>query len=150
MPTITIYDEQDDLPLSHVSVENVARFLLEKHFVVPCEEWIVHFVSLEKIATLHAEFFDDPTETDCITFPIDADENNPQILGEVFICPAFALRYCEQNGGDPYEETTLYLIHTLLHLLGYNDIEPIEENEMRKEEKQALDHLKEKHLLLQR
>ena len=148
MPTITLFDEQTDLPLSHDSVRKAACFLLDEHFSIPCQEWIVHFVTAPRISELHAEFFDDPSVTDCITFPIDAGDEDPEILGEVFLCPAFALTYCKENQGDPYEELSLYLIHTLLHLLGHDDQDPSKEPLMREEERVALDALKNEGLLL--
>lgn len=110
----------------------------------------LHFVSKERITELHGEFFNDPTPTDCITFPFDPNGSaNPgDILGEVFICPQVAIEYTEENGGDPYQETTLYLIHGLLHLLGYDDIEEATRLHMRQAEKRCLHHLSKKNVFL--
>ena len=65
-----------------------------------------------------------------ITFPLDQD-----FLGEIFICPKTALLYNPQH---PYQETTLYVIHGLLHLLGYDDISSKERTIMRREEKKLM------------
>jgi probable rRNA maturation factor len=46
---------------------------------------------------------------------------------------------------DPYRETILYLVHGLLHLVGYNDLEPKDKAAMRRKEKSCmrkLDQLK--------
>lgn len=100
---------------------------------IDCDELSVYFVSEKKICALHKKYFDDPTPTDCITFPIDAS-----YLGDLFISPAAALRYDPEK---PYRETTLYLVHGLLHLLGYDDIDPLQRKAMRKMEKRCMGHL---------
>jgi probable rRNA maturation factor len=96
----------------------------------------IHFVSKKKICELHEMFFDDKTPTDCISIPIDdPEEDAPHShLGEVFVCPKVAIEY----GGDPIQETMLYVIHGLLHLLGFDDITPKDRKAMRKEERKAL------------
>ncbi len=82
---------------------------------------------------LHKQFFNDPAPTDCMTFPIDCC-----YLGDIFISPQAALRYAPNQ---PYQETLLYLIHGLLHLLGYDDLKPTARRTMRKMEKKCMDHL---------
>ena len=100
------------------------------------------FINLYGIVTesveIHADFFDDPTPTDCISFPID-----DVVLGSIFVCPTIAQEYVEKNGGDLYREITLYTIHALLHLIGYNDIEECDRAAMREQETFSLDRLNE-------
>lgn len=83
-----------------------------------------------KISLLHKQFFNDPFVTDCITFPIDSD-----YLGEIFICPQVAYDY---NPKKPYVETSLYIIHAILHLLGYDDLEESQRKIMHKEQMRLL------------
>jgi probable rRNA maturation factor len=97
---------------------------------IACEEVSVYLVGKRKIASLHKDFFNDPTPTDCITFPIDA-----QFLGEIFICPKVAQEY---NPKKPYVETALYIIHAILHLLGYDDISENKRKIMHKEQERLL------------
>ena len=104
-------------------------FVLQKKKIF--QEVAIYFVGVRKITRLHAKYFNDPTPTDCITFPL----LDNQLLGEIFICPKAALDY---NPKKPYEETTLYIIHGLLHLLGYDDIESKKRIRMRREEKRLM------------
>lgn len=138
---VTLHNEQSDLLISATSVTLSARHELAARGLPSCE-LIVHLVSEKRICQLHADHFDDPTPTDCITFPIDDIMNPPPgslpILGEVFLCPAVAVSYCNEHGGDPYRECTLYLLHTILHLLGFKDDEEGAERLMREEERLAL------------
>ena len=68
----------------------------------------------EAIAAVHAEFLDDPSETDAITFP----------YGEILVSCDTAARYAQEHGIDPREELFRYMVHGLTHLHGYLDYEP--------------------------
>ena len=107
------------------------------HLKVSPEEIAIYFVSEKKICQLHEQFFQDPTPTDCISFPLD--EN---YLGDIFVCPATALSYAAKNNLDPQEETVLYIVHGILHLLGYDDLEVKARRLMRKKEKSCMRHLR--------
>lgn len=135
------FDPQSVIPL----VEQVLKG--EK---VTCEEVSIYFVTTRKISQLHGEFFDDPSPTDCITFPMDEDEDviPYRILGEVFVCPQTALKYAQAHALDPLEETTLYIVHGLLHLIGYDDIEEKDRECMRKAEAKHMKRLKKLNLYL--
>ncbi len=123
--------------ISKVSVQKILKELCS-YLCITCDELSIYFVTSPEISKLHKEFFNDPSPTDCISFPLDSS-----YLGDIFICPKAALDYDPKN---PYQEILLYLIHGLLHLLGYDDIEPLPRRKMRKMEKKCMDHLKRKKL----
>lgn len=116
--------------------------LLLAFYDVQFEEVTVNFVDTPTISQLHADFFDDPTPTDCITFPIDDG------VGEIFVCPEVGIQYAKEHNLDVDEEVTLYVVHGILHLLGYDDIEEADRKEMREQEKRCISLLKEKGLIL--
>lgn len=68
----------------------------------------------DAIAQVHAEFLDDPTATDAITFP----------YGEILVSCDTAARYAEAHGISPQEELFRYMVHGLTHLHGYLDYTP--------------------------
>ncbi len=109
---------------------------------ISTQELIIHFVTEKKICEIHKKFFNDPTPTDCITFPIDS-----HTLGEVFICPKTAKIYAKEHRIHPQEELHRYIIHCLLHLIGYDDIQPQERAKMRRKENACLKKLTESQLL---
>ena len=134
------YDNQSDLTIDKKQVKLLVNevFCLKK---TSSTEFIIHFVSKKEIAEIHGDFFNDPSPTDCITFPFrDSD-----LLGEIFICPQMAIEYSPE---DPYKETTLYIVHAILHLLGYDDIDPKDELQMRAAETEVMSHLIQKNLVL--
>ncbi len=143
---VIVYNEQTDLLINPTTAEPVVRYVLEKE-QIKADEVVVFFVSEEVICELHRDFFNDPSPTDCITFPLD-----DMCLGEVFICPKIALdrqaSADEEVADTPYQETTLYLIHTILHLIGYEDTEPVKRAVMHERQQLYLNELIQKNLLL--
>lgn len=132
---IHVYNRQKDLILSKSPTRVLVRAVLD-HLRVPAQEISIYFVTEKKIAALHDQFFQDPTLTDCISFPLDSSH-----LGEVFVCPATAKAYAKKKKLDAYEETALYIVHGILHLLGYDDLEAKAKRTMRKKEKSCMAHL---------
>ena len=128
-PLITVYNRQRALPIQTASVRRLVRFIIEQK-QIDCQMISITFVGIRKITQIHADFFDDPSPTDCMTFPIDN-----HFLGECVICPQVAL---ERRPHKPHEETSRYLIHCLLHLIGYDDIDKKKQAVMRKEELRLL------------
>ena len=126
---IIVTNRQTSLPIKVASVRRLVCFVAD-HKDIRGERLAVYFVGIRKSAEIHAKFFDDPSPTDCMTFPIDK-----LFLGECVICPQVAL---ETNPKKPYEETSRYLIHCLLHLIGYDDIDKKKQAVMRKEELRLL------------
>jgi probable rRNA maturation factor len=127
--TIVVSNRQTSLPIKTASVRRLIHFIIDQKKIA-CQCISVMFVGRRKIAEIHGKFFNDPTVTDCMTFPIDKD-----FLGECVICPKVAL---ERNPLKPHEETSHYLIHCLLHLIGYDDIDKKKQAVMRKEEYRLL------------
>lgn len=66
------------------------------------------------LAEIHGTFCDDPTPTDVITFP----------HGEILVSVEMAAQRAEEYGKGLCGETFLYLIHGLLHLVGFDDHRP--------------------------
>lgn len=135
---VHIFDEQSALTISKKHVEQVVLHVLLLEGI-NTDEVMVHFVDKKRISDLHDQFFDDPTPTDCISFPIDQ-----HTLGEVFICTDVAIEYATAHKNNPEDEATLYLVHSLLHLMGYDDIDEKDRRIMRKKEKNCMQGLIEK------
>jgi probable rRNA maturation factor len=84
------------------------------------EEIEISLISDEEISRVHAEFLEDPTPTDVITFH----------HGEILISVDTAERQGSENGNSIADETALYIVHGLMHLGGWDDHEPDEAAEM--------------------
>ncbi len=117
---------------------------LLKELRISTQEVIFHLVTEKEISRIHEDFFNDPSPTDCITFPIDAanEEIIPHhVLGEAFICPKTALDYAKQHRLDPNTELYRYVVHCILHLIGYDDLQADERAKMKRKESACLKKL---------
>lgn len=147
---INVINQQNDLP---ISTEQVQKLVLEviQFEGQACDEVAVHFVDTLTISQLHGQFFNDPSPTDCISFPIDEEESEQdhfRLLGEIFICPATAIEFAKQHQENVHREVTLYIVHSLLHLMGYDDIDESDILEMRQAENRHMTQLEKQGLYL--
>lgn len=145
---VLLTNTQKDLRVSKNAIA-AAIDLLAAYKRVKCRQIAIHLVTKKKIADLHDQFFQDPTPTDCISFPVDDPQNEAEdsILGEIMICPRVAIEYAKQRGLNPRREFFLYLVHGFLHLLGYDDLDPRSRATMRRQEKQCLVLLEKKKII---
>lgn len=148
---VSIYNRQKEIAIEFdvSSIQAVVDSVLvqeneEAHFLS------VHFLSDRLMRKYHKKFFQDGSSTDCMSFPIDIDEPKamPRALGDIFICPKIALIRAKNNIALFWEEITLYLVHSLLHLLGYEDTSPSLHKIMHTKEKNILCTLKESNTLI--
>lgn len=137
---VTIYNNQNDQEINTKRIVEISQ-LLAKRYQVKSQELYIHFVTEKTISEIHRDFFGDPTSTDVITFPIDAINDPKGIWGELFICPKVANDYANEHQIDPTKELELYLIHGILHLMGFDDIEEEDRKKMRTEEKKCIEFL---------
>lgn len=145
---VNVFNSQKTLKIDPDAVVPLVQQVIKSE-KQSCDEVSIYFVNTKKICKLHKDFFDDPSTTDCISFPLDDDDDFPyRILGEVFVCPETALKYAEDHEGDPFEETTLYIVHGLLHLMGYDDIDEKKRALMRLAEAKHMKKLKKLDLYL--
>ncbi|MBW7895024.1 MAG: rRNA maturation RNase YbeY [Opitutaceae bacterium] len=101
----------------------------------PAGELSLVFLTDPALAKLHADYLDDPTTTDVITF-----EGDPTLgtAGEICVSVDTAAAYARKSGRDFAAELTLYLVHGWLHLAGYDDLKPALKRRMRTAEARAM------------
>lgn len=107
----------------------------------PAGDLSVAIVGDREIAKVHAEFMDDPTVTDVITFVGDANLPEP-FAGEIVINVDQAQRAGPEHGHSARAELLLYLVHGWLHLAGHRDKKPAQAKAMRAAEARCLAHLR--------
>ena len=87
-----------------------------------------------EIARLHDEFLGDPTPTDVMSFEMDDG-------AEVVVSVETARRVAKQNGTAMRAEVALYIVHGLLHTVGFDDKDAEQRVRMRAAERAILDRL---------
>jgi probable rRNA maturation factor len=75
--------------------------------------------------------------TDVITFRL-SDEGDPVLSGELIVSAEMAATTARESGADPWAELSLYVVHGLLHLCGYDDQSAEDTGRMRRRESEIL------------
>lgn len=116
---------------------DLARYVFDAMFLHPATELSITFVDEKAMGELHEEWMDLEGPTDVMSFPMDElregreGELAPEgLLGDIVICPTVAARQARIAGHSSEEEMLLLLTHGILHLLGYDHVEPEEERVM--------------------
>jgi probable rRNA maturation factor len=118
--SLELYDHQSALPLDMERLFRAASDALPLVLLSPgshpavldeLDEVEVSLIDDATIAGVHAEFMNDPSATDVITFD----------HGEILISTETAIRQATQGAHSPQRECALYMIHGLLHLNGHDD-----------------------------
>lgn len=115
----------------------LATYVLSRMHVADGAELAIMFVDEPAMTELHIKWMDEPGPTDVLSFPMDelrpgtADSPTPAgLLGDIVVCPSVAARQATAAGHSAEEEMLLLTTHGILHLLGYDHVEPEEEKEM--------------------
>jgi probable rRNA maturation factor len=76
--------------------------------------------------------------TDVISFVL-SDEDDPELAGELIVSAEMARTTAAEIGAEPIAELSLYVVHGLLHLCGYDDTTDEASATMRMRETAALE-----------
>lgn len=133
--------------VSEVDVERWARVAVETLVAEQVDggHLDLTFIDADEMAELNRIHMGHDGPTDVLSFPLDADDERmrgdgfqsgldgdhsdvpPVLLGDVVICPVVAIDQAAEHCGDPETELTLLVVHGVLHILGHDHAEPIDE-----------------------
>jgi len=130
MAKIEITDLQDHVRLDKKLILRVVRRVIKEEGRSAKSLSIV-LTDNRHIRDLSNEYLGRDAPTDVISFPLeDLDwpggyaSNNGGINGEIIASAERALEQAKAIHGNPEAELLLYLVHGLLHLIGYDDRTP--------------------------
>ena len=105
----------------------------------------VTFVDNEEIRRLNKEFREIDSSTDVLSFPLGENgeyDVNPdtgaKLLGDVVISLERAMEQAKEFGHSLEREVCYLAVHSMLHLLGYDHMEPKEKAIMRMKEETVM------------
>lgn len=99
------------------------------------------FVSETEIQALNRDFRKIDRVTDVLSFPMNEKIGEYLLLGDIIICVDRAKEQAVEYGHSMERELVYLIVHSTLHLLGYDHMTDAEKNEMRKKEKQIMNSL---------
>lgn len=147
--TIEIQNETDHAlpdhlhPLIHRAIDAV---LLTQDLSLDGEVSVL-FVNDDRIHELNSAYRQVDRPTDVLSFPQYIREEISELrgycyLGDIVISLDTALRQAQEYGHTPEREIVYLIVHSMLHLLGYDHLQDEERLHMRLQEKKALSVLK--------
>lgn len=125
----------------------VARALLVEVLELREFEIGIHLVAAPEMAAVNATFLQHDGSTDVITFDHSNAERGTRnaemgkLHGEIFICVDDAVAQARQFRTTWQSEVARYLVHGVLHLLGYDDLLPVARRKMKREENRLVREL---------
>jgi probable rRNA maturation factor len=93
----------------------------------------INIVDDAGIAEIHRQFLKKTGTTDVISFDL-SDEFEPGRNFLIAVNADMARRQAEKRGHSPEAELALYIVHGLLHQLGYDDLNPRQAKRMHEKE----------------
>lgn len=125
-------------------IERLTRFALEQMGVPDSCDVSISLVSEEEIHALNRDYRGKDAPTDVLSFecdnPWDESIQGENVeLGDVVIALDVVNAQREQFGTSFEQEASLMLVHSLLHLLGFDHMIEDDEREMQGHEKRILD-----------
>ncbi|MCK6484240.1 MAG: rRNA maturation RNase YbeY [Phycisphaerae bacterium] len=98
----------------------------------------IAFVSDDQIAALNESWLRHVGPTDVLTFDLRDDPDADRIDGQIVVSLDTARREARRRGHAPRDEALLYVVHGVLHLLGYDDRRAAQRREMHEKEDEVL------------
>jgi probable rRNA maturation factor len=92
----------------------------------------IAFVEDDYMTELHVKWMDEPGTTDVLSFPMDMPEEPGQAvtLGDIVISPVVAAAQALNQGHSTEHEIYILATHGLLHIIGYDHAESVDEKIM--------------------
>jgi probable rRNA maturation factor len=137
---LEVLDEQDDLVADLEKIRSVCETILAD-LAVRSGRMNVVLADSSTIRQYNKDFLQHDYPTDVISFPIEDRRSEGHLEGEVLVCTKVAKERAGEFGWSAEEELLLYIVHGVLHLVGFDDITPELKEEMQKNERKYLNTL---------
>ncbi len=144
--TVRISNEQEEHPVDVSSLVSLAESVMAAEAADEEAELSVGIVDEDRMTVLNERYARGSGSTDVLAFSfeedadeVEADPEEPLLLGDVVICPAVAARNAGERNSSVEAELSLLLVHGLLHLLGYDHADPQEAEAMRTRETELIE-----------
>lgn len=137
---LEILDEQDELAVDLKQVRTLCERILDDANVKSGKINVV-LVNSDTIQQFNRDFLQHDYPTDVITFPSEFQQSKGFLEGEVLVCTEIAKDRAEEFGWTAVEELLLYVVHGMLHLVGYDDATPEQQENIQAKERHYLSGL---------
>ncbi|MBN1796236.1 MAG: rRNA maturation RNase YbeY [Sedimentisphaerales bacterium] len=127
-----------DTHLSNEKIEQISNLLCDR-FGIQKAVISIAVVDDEHIRRINSKFLKRDKITDCISFDLSDDETEKCF--EIIVNAQLAQRRAKERQHDAEIELVLYIVHGLLHQMGFDDQQPAQAEKMHKTEEKILQQL---------
>jgi probable rRNA maturation factor len=124
------------VPVDAKLLRQIVSALLRDLLALENFELGIHLVRADEMTRINETFLQHKGSTDVITFGYS--EAQSSLHGEIFICYDEAILQARRFKTTWQSEIVRYLIHGVLHLLGFDDHRAIDRRKMKREENRLL------------
>jgi probable rRNA maturation factor len=136
---ITIKNLQKKLPIHPLKIKKLV-FKILKGERADDSGWVnICFVDNRFIKKFNAKFHKTNNTTDVLAFNLSDKNKKKVLLADIMISTDTAIEQAKSFNTCADYELCLYVVHGILHILGYNDRSEKQIKLMRKKEKQYVD-----------
>ncbi|MFH0917999.1 MAG: rRNA maturation RNase YbeY [Candidatus Omnitrophota bacterium] len=136
---VTLRNLQKQLPLATGKIKKLISRVLKGEGVKE-SGWInICFVDNYQIKKFNAKFLKTKNSTDVLAFNLSDKKEKNIILADIMISAQAAIKQARSFKTTPDYELSLYVVHGILHILGFNDRTPSQIKRMRKKESLYVD-----------
>jgi probable rRNA maturation factor len=136
--TLVLRNRQRTRTLNTPLLRRIIQHLLQIEFAVADYELGFHFVAADEMALVNQQFLQHEGSTDVITFDYGEGNSESGLRGEIFISIPDAVKQAREFKTTWQSELVRYIIHGLLHLRGFDDLQPTKRRAMKLEENRLL------------
>jgi len=132
---ILIENLQKKIPLNLLQIKKITKQILRYEGVKDSELSIV-FVTSQRIRALNQKFLHRNHATDVLAFDMrdPGEAKDASLVGDIIISTDAAIQNAKTFKTSIEHELVLYVIHGILHILGYDDHTPKDVKKMRQRE----------------
>ncbi|MCF7872606.1 MAG: rRNA maturation RNase YbeY [Candidatus Omnitrophica bacterium] len=129
--------------IKRIDMQRLRKYLKQIFSYLIIEEKKASFVFCDNqfIMELNYNYFKKNTATDVISFPL-ADDMEPNYLGEVVVSVEEAVLTAKELKLNWQKELLLYIIHGILHLIGFKDQTSKQREEMEQKQQEIFSKFK--------
>ncbi len=131
---VEIANSQNHYEIKRSKIQKIIKEVLSKEG--KDAKLSIAFVDNEEIKRLNKRFLGSNEVTDVIAFPLS--NNKCFLSGEIIVSVETAVEVAERRKSSVEGEIILYIVHGILHLLGYNDKNRIDAKIMHERESEIL------------
>ena len=136
---VSIASPQEIVAIDRGRMRETVRAVLDGENVADAEISLA-FVDNPTIHRLNQRYLQHDEPTDVLSFPL-SEANAARLAGELVLGVEVAIEQAANRGHDIQVELSLYVIHGLLHLCGYDDHDDDDRAAMRERERHYLRQL---------